>query len=78
MIKAVTVPVLVMCGTADLNEWPQEQLHTLDSATTKDKEVIWIVGANHPYLPSGPKAGERNQRERAGSSLNAWIKKRFM
>jgi hypothetical protein len=76
-IKAITVPLLVMCGTADLNEWPSEQLKTLDAATTKDKEVIWIVGANHPYLPSGPKAGERNQRERAGSALNSWIKKRF-
>jgi hypothetical protein len=76
-IKAVTVPLLVMCGTADLNEWPQEQLRTLDEATMKDKEVMWIVGANHPYLPSGPKAGERNQRDRAGSALNGWIKKRF-
>jgi pimeloyl-ACP methyl ester carboxylesterase len=77
MIKAVTVPVLVMCGTADLNEWPEEQQRTFDEAVSKDKEIAWIVGANHPYLPSGPKSGERDQRTKAGSTLNSWIKKRF-
>jgi len=77
-IKAVTVPILVMCGTADLNEWPQEQQKTYDSATAKDKKIVWIVGANHPYLPSGPKAGERNQRDRASNALINWISTRFL
>jgi pimeloyl-ACP methyl ester carboxylesterase len=77
-IRAVSVPILVMCGTADLNEWPEEQRKTFEAATAKDKEIVWITGANHPYLPSGPKAGERDQRDRAGRALNSWIKQRFM
>lgn len=73
-IKSVTVPLMVVCGTADLNEWPEEQQQTFDAATTSDKQMVWIEGANHPYLPSGPKAGRRDQRDRAGSALVDWIK----
>jgi hypothetical protein len=75
-IKSVTVPVLVMCGTADLNEWPEEQKQTFDAATTSDKEIVWIKGANHPYLPSGPKGGARDQRDRAGAALIDWVQEK--
>ena len=43
-IKNVSVPVLVMCGTADLNEWPEEQRQTFDTATSSDKEIAWNLG----------------------------------
>jgi alpha-beta hydrolase superfamily lysophospholipase len=76
-IKSVSMPLLVMCGTADLNEWPEEQRQTFDTATSADKEIAWIVGANHPYLPSGPKAGNRAQREQAAETFLAWMRKRF-
>jgi pimeloyl-ACP methyl ester carboxylesterase len=76
-ITSVRVPLLVMCGTADLNEWPQEQQQTFELATTHDKEIAWIVGANHPYLPSGPKAGSRAQRHEAADTFLGWIQKRF-
>jgi alpha-beta hydrolase superfamily lysophospholipase len=76
-IKRVSVPILVMCGTADLNEWPEEQTLTFDTAVSHDKQIVWIEGANHPYLPSGPKAGKRDQRDRAAAALREWIGKRF-
>jgi hypothetical protein len=76
-IKAVTVPILVMCGSADLNEWPQEQRMTFDCVTAEDKQIVWIEGANHPYLPSGPKAGRRDQRDQAGAALLDWLGQRF-
>jgi alpha-beta hydrolase superfamily lysophospholipase len=75
-IKSVCAPILVMCGTADLNEWPEEQQQTFDAATSPDKEIAWIVGANHPYLPSGAKAGKRRQRDESAETFINWMRKR--
>lgn len=76
-IETVTVPTLVICGTADRNEWPSEQKKIYEAAGARDKEIIWIEGADHPYLPSGPKAGKGDQREQTMRALISWIQKRY-
>ena len=76
-LRKVTIPLLVICGTADRNETPILQRRNLESARSRDRSIIWIVGADHPYNPSGPKAGNGGQREEAADRMADWVKKRF-
>ena len=63
-ITTIQLPTLVISGTANRNEWPSEQNKSYQAAGAKDKKIIWIKGADYPYLSSGPEAGEGHQRER--------------
>jgi pimeloyl-ACP methyl ester carboxylesterase len=76
-IKKVTVPTLVLVGTADRGTYVWEQEKTYESAGTKDKSIVKIEGADHAWNPSGPKAGDGKQRERMLDALFAWVGKRF-
>ena len=76
-IKKVTVPTLVLVGTADRGTYVWEQEKTYESAGTKDKSIVKIEGADHAWSPSGPKAGDGKQRERMLDALFAWVGKRF-
>lgn len=76
-IKKVTVPTLVLTGTADRGTyvWEQEKTHAESGAT--DKSIVKIPGADHAWNPSGPKAGDGKQRERMLDALFQWMEKRF-
>lgn len=76
-IRKVTVPILVLIGTADRGTYTWEQEVTYESAGAKDKSVVKIEGADHAWNPSGPKAGDGKQRERMIDALFTWIEKRF-
>ena len=76
-IKNVTVPTLVLVGTADRGTYVWEQEKTYESAGAKDKSIVKIEGADHAWSPSGPKAGDGKQRERMLDALFAWVGKRF-
>ena len=76
-IKKVTVPTLVLVGTADRGTYVWEQEKTFASAGAKDKSIVKIEGADHAWSPSGPKAGDGKQRERMLDALFAWVGKRF-
>ena len=76
-IKKVTVPTLVLVGTADRGTYVWEQEKTYESAGTKDKSIVKIEGADHAWNPSGRKAGDGKQRERMLDALFAWVGKRF-
>ena len=76
-IKKVTVPTLVLVGTADRGTYVWEQEKTYESAGAKDKSIVKIEGADHAWSPSGPKAGDGKQRERMLDALFAWVGKRF-
>lgn len=76
-LKNVRVPTLVICGSADRSASPGENQAILDASSAKDKELVYIEGANHGYLPDGPKAGKRDQRQRTAQALINWVKKRF-
>lgn len=76
-LKKISVPVLVMNGTADPGIHPSEADRTFASVVSKDKERIWIVGANHGWQGEGAKKGNGDQREQALRAVKAWIEKRW-
>lgn len=76
-IRKVTVPTLVLVGTADRGTYVWEQEKTYESAGAKDKSLVKIDGADHAWNPSGPKAGDGRQRERMLDALFTWVAKRF-
>jgi dienelactone hydrolase len=76
-IRKVTVPTLVLVGTADRGTYVWEQEKTYESAGAKDKNIVKIEGADHAWNPSGPKAGDGKQRERMLDALFSWVATRF-
>ena len=73
----ISIPVFVVNSSADPGIHASEAKQTFLAAASEDKEGVWIVGGNHSFMPEGPKAGERNQREKTTESLATWIKKRW-
>jgi alpha-beta hydrolase superfamily lysophospholipase len=76
-LKKIKAPVLVVNSSADPGIHPSEAQKTFESAGTKDKEKVWIIGGNHGFVPEGPKAGEGDQREQTTDAIGAWLVKRF-
>jgi pimeloyl-ACP methyl ester carboxylesterase len=76
-ISKVTIPTLVLGGTADRGIFPSEQKTTFQMSAAKDKTIVWIEGADHGFNPSGPKAGDRKQQQRAAAAVLDWMDKRF-
>ena len=77
LLPEVTVPLLVILGSADPSARIGESQAHYDSSGSKDKQFVLIEGADHSYLPSGPKAGKGNQREQTIEALSNWLEKRF-
>jgi len=76
-IRKVTVPTLVLIGTADRGTYVWEQEKTYAESGASDKTIVRIEGADHAWNPSGPKAGDGRQRERMLEALLGWIEQRF-
>lgn len=77
LLPEVTVPLLVILGSADPSARIGESQAHYDSSGSKDKQFVLIEGADHGYLPAGPKAGKGNQREQTIEALSNWLEKRF-
>ncbi len=76
-IKEVTIPTLFISGTADMQEYPSEREAMLEASGAKVKKLVWIEGANHSYLPHGPKAGDGKQRDRAMEAILDFVGRNF-
>jgi alpha-beta hydrolase superfamily lysophospholipase len=76
-IRKVTVPTLVLVGTADRGTYVWEQEKTYAESGATDKSIVKIEGADHAWNPSGPKAGDGKQKERMLDALLGWMEKRF-
>lgn len=76
-LPTVTVPTLVIIGTADPTARLAESRTAYEALAAKDKELVLIVGADHGYRPAGPKAGKGDQREQAIQALVDWFSPRF-
>jgi pimeloyl-ACP methyl ester carboxylesterase len=76
-IRKVSVPTLVLAGTADRGTYLWEQEKTMAMAAAKDKTIVKIEGADHAWNPSGAKAGDGKQKERMLEVLYGWVSKRF-
>jgi len=76
-IKKVTIPTLVLIGTADRGTYVWTQEKTYECAAAQDKTVVKIEGGDHGFRPSGPKAGDGQQLERTIDALLGWVEARF-
>ena len=76
-IRKVTVPTLVLVGTADRGTYVWEQEKTYAESGATDKSIVKIEGADHAWNPSGRKAGDGKQKERMLDALLGWMEKRF-
>ena len=74
-IKEVTIPTLFISGTADMQEYPSEREAMLEASGAQVKKMVWIEGANHSYLPQGPKAGDGKQRDRAMEAILDFVRR---
>ena len=75
-IRRVKVPTLVVTGTADRGIHLQDTRDVYEASGTQDKELVFIIGADHGFRPSGPKS-DGTERQRTLETIFAWNEKRF-
>jgi len=76
-IAKVSVPTLVICGTADRGIYPSTTRAIYKASQAKDKSLVFIEGANHGFRPSGSKSGKGDQRTQTLNTIFEWIEERF-
>ncbi|MCS6806843.1 MAG: hypothetical protein RMM98_17150 [Acidobacteriota bacterium] len=75
--RRITVPVLMVYGTADVEVLPSDGQAIFEATASSDKQYILIEGAGHWFTPEGPKAGQGNQREQTMQTVTHWLRERF-
>jgi pimeloyl-ACP methyl ester carboxylesterase len=73
----IDVPCLVMTGTADRDIYPSDSRAIHRALPHQDKELVFLEGADHYLLPSGPKGSGKDTRGLARSTVQSWIRDRF-
>ncbi|MBI3949903.1 MAG: hypothetical protein HY314_05555 [Acidobacteria bacterium] len=73
----ITVPLLMVYGTADKEVLPADAWPIYHATASEDKQLILIEGAGHWFTPEGPKAGKGDQREQTMQTIIRWLRERF-
>jgi pimeloyl-ACP methyl ester carboxylesterase len=76
-LAKVTVPVIIIQGTAQRAIYPEDTKAIFASIASTDKELVWVEGGDVSFRPSGPKAGAGDQLQRAITAAVSWVQKRF-
>lgn len=76
-LPKIKTPTLLIQATADKSVFPSDIKMVFDALGTQQKKLVEIEGAEHVFLPSGPKAGKGGQREQAVLAIESWAKERF-
>jgi len=76
-LPQVRVPLLIVQGTAHRAIYPSETQALFEAAGSEDKELVWIVGGDVSFNPSGPKAGQGDQRQQSTDAMVSWMLERF-
>lgn len=81
-MKKVTIPLLVIAGTSDLGNTPNAKRADLASATSTDKQIVFIPNADHGYRPRKRDVDMSNvpietTRRPTLEALATWIKDHF-
>jgi pimeloyl-ACP methyl ester carboxylesterase len=50
-LRKITVPVLIIAGTSDMGNTPEEKRKDFDSVAGADKKLVFIPNADHGYRP---------------------------
>lgn len=75
--RSITVPLLMVYGTADVEVLPSDGQMIYDATASADKQFVLIEGAGHWFTPEGPKAGPGDQREQTMRTIIHWLRERF-
>jgi pimeloyl-ACP methyl ester carboxylesterase len=73
----VTVPTLIVQGTAHRAIYPNETRAIFEASGAQDKKLVWIEGGDVSFRPSGPKAGKGDQRQQSLDAVLSWMLERF-
>ena len=76
-IAKVTVPTLIMQGTAQRAIYPSDTQAIFEASGAKDKKLVWIEGGDVSFRPSGPKAGRGDQLQQSMDTVSSWMLERF-
>ncbi len=76
-LPKVEVPLRIVQGTAHRAVYPSETKALLEAAGSEDKELVWIVGGDVSFNPSGPKAGKGDQRQQSIDAAVSWMLEKF-
>ncbi|MBI4482462.1 MAG: alpha/beta fold hydrolase [Acidobacteria bacterium] len=81
-LKKVTIPLLIIAGSADMGNTPEAKRKDLESAAGSDKQLVLIPDADHGYMPLKRDADLRHLRPEhtrgpALQALSKWIKDHF-
>lgn len=71
-VARVTVPLLVVQGTADQGVFDSDVRAVFDAATIRDKELCWIRGGSHYF------ADQPELKRETCALIGAWLAKRGM
>ena len=63
--------------SADSGIHPSEHQNAFESAASKDKEKVWIIGGEHGFQPEGRQSGKGDQQEQLVNAITGWVKKRW-
>jgi hypothetical protein len=75
-IRGVSVPILIIQGTADDQvHLPSAELNYNSATATDDKTLVFIEGATHSIEPIASKFGDT--REMAENLMGKWLRERF-
>ena len=82
-LAKVTIPVLVIAGSSDLGNTPEEKRKDLAAAGSSDKQLVFIPKADHGYLPLSRDTDlshlpPETTRGPAIEELAKWIRDRFV
>jgi fermentation-respiration switch protein FrsA (DUF1100 family) len=69
-LKRVSVPLLIVQGTADEGIFPPDAQANYDAAGSKDKELYWVKGGNHFFT------GQAELQRDALQKIADWLSER--
>jgi len=76
-LPTISVPLLIIQGTADNDTFKSDTERMLRVAGSRDKKLVWIPGGDHNLNPSGPRAGDGKQRAEATREVLEWLRVTF-
>ena len=76
-VPKVQVPFGIIQGTAHRAIYPSDTKAIFEAAGAEDKKLMWIVGADVRFQPSGPKAGKGDQLQQSVEAAVSWMLERF-
>jgi pimeloyl-ACP methyl ester carboxylesterase len=76
-LAKISVPTLVMGGSADNHITPGVVRSGYEKSVAKDKTLAFVKGASHDYTPVEPAASGKNTWDETARMVGDWLRPRF-